>query len=388
MKYSFYLLLFLFTFSLSAQEKGGGMEFVEKPFEELLAQAKAEDKVIFIDAYTTWCGPCKMMAAKIFPDATVGTVYNERFINAKFDMEKGEGPALARRYNVVAYPTYLFVDGNGDIVHKGLGYIPQDKFLALADVAVSDNNLGALNARYKAGERSPEFVKMYAQTLTDVYEQERAGEVISVYLDSEKDWSSPEIMTMILDNPGEPGDKRMIYLVEHADAAIKTAGSASYMMTMQRSLITKYMRDAGVRALPPAEKMETVYTKWAAPIRGRLMAHYGMLHAEQSRDMDAYVPAALAYFNAYPSEDAYELDKAAWSIFENSEDMAALKVALTWAIKSVELEENYNSLDTLARLYDKVGNRAKAVETAKKAIVIAKEAGVPYEDTEELLKEK
>ncbi|WP_273446115.1 thioredoxin family protein [Neolewinella agarilytica] len=388
MKYSFYLLLFLFTFSLSAQEKGGGMEFVEKPFEELLAQAKAEDKVIFIDAYTTWCGPCKMMAAKIFPDATVGTVYNERFINAKFDMEKGEGPALARRYNVVAYPTYLFVDGNGDIVHKGLGYIPQDKFLALADVAVSDNNLGALNARYKAGERSPEFVKMYAQTLTDVYEQERAGEVISVYLDSEKDWSSPEIMTMILDNPGEPGDKRMIYLVEHADAAIKTAGSASYMMTMQRSLITKYMRDAGVRALPPAEKMETVYTKWAAPIRGRLMAHYGMLHAEQSRDMDAYVPAALAYFNAYPSEDAYELDKAAWSIFENSEDMAALKVALTWAIKSVELEESYNSLDTLARLYDKVGNRAKAVETAKKAIVIAKEAGVPYEDTEELLKEK
>ncbi len=364
------------------------MEFVEKPFEELLAQAKAEDKVIFIDAYTTWCGPCKMMAAKIFPDATVGTVYNERFINAKFDMEKGEGPALARRYNVVAYPTYLFVDGNGDIVHKGLGYIPQDKFLALADVAVSDNNLGALNARYKAGERSPEFVKMYAQTLTDVYEQERAGEVISVYLDSEKDWSSPEIMTMILDNPGEPGDKRMIYLVEHADAAIKTAGSASYMMTMQRSLITKYMRDAGVRALPPAEKMETVYTKWAAPIRGRLMAHYGMLHAEQSRDMDAYVPAALAYFNAYPSEDAYELDKAAWSIFENSEDMAALKVALTWAIKSVELEESYNSLDTLARLYDKVGNRAKAVETAKKAIVIAKEAGVPYEDTEELLKEK
>ncbi len=364
------------------------MEFVEKPFEELLAQAKAEDKVIFIDAYTTWCGPCKMMAAKIFPDATVGTVYNERFINAKFDMEKGEGPALAKRYNVVAYPTYLFVDGDGDIVHKGLGYIPQEKFLALADVAVSTDNLGALNKRYKEGERDAEFVKMYAQTLTDVYEQERAGEVISNYLDTQEDWSSPEIMTMLLANPGEPGDKRMIYLVEHADEAMKAGGASKFVMTMQRSLITKYMQEAGARALPPAEKMEATYIKWAAPIKDRLMAHYGMLHAEQSRNMDAYVPAALAYFKAFPSEDANELNSAAWNIFENSEDADALKVALTWAMKSVELDEGYANLDTLAWLYNKNGNRAKAVETAKKAITIAKEMGVPYEDTEKLLKEK
>lgn len=364
------------------------MEFVEKPFEELLAQAKAEDKVIFIDAYTTWCGPCKMMAAKVFPDATVGTVYNERFINAKFDMEKGEGPALAKRYNVVAYPTYLFVDGDGDIVHKGLGYIPQDEFLALADVAVSDNNLSALNERYNAGERSSEFVKMYAQTLTDVYEQERAGEVISVYLDAQEDWSSPEIMTMILANPGEPGDKRMIYLVEHADAAIEAAGSASFMMTMQRSLITKYMKEAGAGALPPVEKMEVTYTKWAAPIKDRLVAHYGMLHAEQSRNMEAYVLAALTYFKAYPSENSNELNTAAWNIFEYSEDPDALKVALTWAIKSVELKEGYANLDTLAWLYNKTGNRAKAVATAEKAIEKAKEMGVPYEDTEKLLKEK
>ncbi len=387
MKYSFYLLLFLFAFSLSAQEKGDGMEFVEKPFEELLAQAKAEDKVIFIDAYTTWCGPCKMMAAKVFPLPEVGEVYNERFINAKFDMEKGEGPALAKRYNVAAYPTYLFVDGDGDIVHKGLGYIPQEQFLALADVAVSPDNLGALNKRYSGGERNPEFVKMYAQTLTDVYEQERAGEVISTYLDTQEDWSSPEIMTMLLANPGEPGDKRMIYLVEHADEAMEAGGAGQFVMTMQRALITKYMKEAGARALPPAEKMEATYIKWAAPIKDRLMAHYGMLHAEQSRNMEAYVPAALAYFKAYPSEDSNELNSAAWNVFENSEDPDALKVALTWAMKSVELDEGYANLDTLAWLYNKNGNRAKAVETAEKAIALAKEMGVPYEDTEKLLKE-
>jgi len=364
------------------------MEFVEKPFDELLAQAKAEDKVIFIDAYTTWCGPCKMMAAKVFPDARVGEVYNKRFINAKFDMEKGEGPALAKRYSVVAYPTYLFVDGDGDIVHKGLGYIPQEKFLALADVAVSPDNLGALNKRYNDGEREAEFVKMYVETLTDIYEQDRAGEVISTYLDSQDDWSSPEIMSMLLANPGEPGDKKMIYLVEHADDAMEAAGAGSFVMTMQRSLITKYMKDAGTRALPPVEKMEATYTRWAAPIKVRLMAHYGMLHAEQSRDMEAYVPAALNYYKAFPSEDSNELNSAAWNIFENSENADALKVALAWAMKSVELEPGYANLDTLAWLYNKTGDRAKAVETANKAIAMAKEMGLPYEDTEKLLKEE
>ena len=229
MKNSLLLLLCCFSLSLFAQDKpmmaekgeaAAGMTFVEKPFDDLLAMAKKENKVIFIDAYTTWCGPCKMMAAKVFPEARVGEVYNERFINAKFDMEKGEGPALAKRYSVMAYPTYLFVDGNGDIVHKGIGYIPQDEFLALADAASGDSSLGAMNKRYDGGERSEEFLAEYSQVLTDVYEQEKAGKVSGEYLDMLQDWSAPETLNLLLANPGEPGGKRMKYLLANSDKAM------------------------------------------------------------------------------------------------------------------------------------------------------------------------
>lgn len=399
MKYSFYLLLCLFSLSITAQHtsdamaqdaKGEetGMIFVEKPFDELLAQAKKEDKVIFIDAYTTWCGPCKMMAAKVFPQEEVGKVYNEKFINAKFDMEKGEGPGLARRYNVAAYPTYLFVDGNGDIVHKGLGYIPAEQFLALADAASGENSLGAMNKRYDGGDRDAAFMRTYAEVLTGVYEQEKAGKIAGEYLDMQEDWSDPETMELLLSNPGDLGGKRMNYLLANADDAMEAAGASNFIMTIQRSIITNYMKEQGARQLPAAADLAPVYKEHGGAMAQRLTDHYDMLHAEQTRDNEAYVPAAVKYYDAYGSDNAMELNSVAWTIFESSEDQKQLKKALGWAKKSVEMEPGYANMDTLAWLYNKTGNKEMAKKTARRAIEIAKADGQDYSETAKILDEK
>ena len=397
MKNSLLLLLCCFSLSLFAQDapkmakKGAaetGMAFVEKPFDELLAMAKKENKVIFIDAYTTWCGPCKMMAKNVFPAEEVGAVYNERFINAKFDMEKGEGPGLAQRYSVMAYPTYLFVDGNGDIVHKGIGYIPQEQFLALADAAAGESSLGAMNKRYDGGERSAEFLAEYSQVLTDVYEQEKAGKVSGEYLAMQKDWSAPETMALLIANPGELGGKRMNYLLENADAAMEAAGASSFVMTMQQAIIGHYMKESGKRKLPEVADIAPTYEKYGGPLAERLTDHYAMLRAENMRDDDAYLPAAVKYYGTYGSDSAMELNSVAWTIFESSDDPAQLKQALAWAKKSVEMEPGYANMDTLAWLYNKTGDKEMAKKTAKAAIELAKKDGQDYSETAKILDEK
>ena len=93
---------------IKAQENNEGVVFVEnKTFAEAVAMAKESGKKVFLDCYTSWCGPCKMMTKNIFPQKAAGDYFNSEFVNIKLDMEKGEGPELAKRLKVRAYPTFV-----------------------------------------------------------------------------------------------------------------------------------------------------------------------------------------------------------------------------------------------------------------------------------------
>lgn len=107
-----------------------GIKFQQIRFADALAKAQKENKIIFIDAYASWCGPCKLMAKNTFTDANVGDFFNKKFINLKIDMEKdADGPEIMKKYRVSAYPTFLFIDGKGKLVHSLMGYQNASQFL-------------------------------------------------------------------------------------------------------------------------------------------------------------------------------------------------------------------------------------------------------------------
>jgi len=99
-----------------------GIKFFHGTWEEALKKAKTEGKHIFLDAYAVWCGPCKLMARQTFPKKDVGEYFNSHFINVKMDMERGEGLALSKKYEIKAYPTLLIINHKGDEVGRTLGY--------------------------------------------------------------------------------------------------------------------------------------------------------------------------------------------------------------------------------------------------------------------------
>lgn len=105
----------------TANPKVEGIQFVDLSWSKALAKAKKEKKLIFFDAYTSWCGPCKMMQKTVFTRKDVGEYFNATFINVKKDMEVGEGPQLANMYPIEGYPTLFFIDGNGKLVTSHLG---------------------------------------------------------------------------------------------------------------------------------------------------------------------------------------------------------------------------------------------------------------------------
>lgn len=108
-----------------------GIKFSKLTFQKAIKQAQATGKLIFIDVHTSWCGPCKEMAKTTFMDSEVGTVFNQRFINLKIDAEVGEdGPMISKAYTVTAYPTLLFVNGEGKLVRRLVGKQSKEKLLA------------------------------------------------------------------------------------------------------------------------------------------------------------------------------------------------------------------------------------------------------------------
>lgn len=115
----------------AAVDDAEGIHFTEGSWKDILKKAKAEKKVIFLDAYASWCGPCKVLQKNVFTKKAVGEFYNTKFINVKMDMEKGEGPALSQVYPLEAYPTLLYIDGNGKVLKKVLGLQTPEDLIAI-----------------------------------------------------------------------------------------------------------------------------------------------------------------------------------------------------------------------------------------------------------------
>ena len=91
-------------------------------------RALKEKKVLFIDFYTSWCAPCKVMEQSVFKDVLVSDYMNENCISIRVNAEKGNGPNMKIAYAVDAYPTMLFYSPNGDEVARKVGSMGIEEF--------------------------------------------------------------------------------------------------------------------------------------------------------------------------------------------------------------------------------------------------------------------
>ncbi len=160
-----FINFFLFATILPAE----GIEFFDGDYEEAFELANTSGKLVFVDAYAEWCGPCKRMAATTFKDSKVGDFFNKTFINMKIDMEKGQGLRFRQKYPVSAYPTLMFINGEGEIVHKATGGKDVDGIIQLAKLAMrKDDRSGSFAKKYEAGNRDYDLVMNYITALNKV----------------------------------------------------------------------------------------------------------------------------------------------------------------------------------------------------------------------------
>lgn len=126
----------LILMSVLSQVHGQSMNFLkmqEIGFEGVLKKAKSENKMVFMDVYAVWCGPCKLMDKTTFSDSLVAKKFNGEFISYKVNAEDVPGRVIVQKYMVNAFPTYLFFSPNGELVNRLEGVFPPKLLMDEAD---------------------------------------------------------------------------------------------------------------------------------------------------------------------------------------------------------------------------------------------------------------
>lgn len=148
-----------------------GINFNHQSWKEIVNKAKTDNKLIFVDFYTQWCGPCYNMATTVFTLPAVGSFYNNNFVCAKIDTENGEGIELAKKYGIRSYPTYLFIDPTTEKpVHRSSSRQTVEQFLQTGKCALNPTQRSFyLEEQYAKGNRERKLLEDYIVYKHSVY---------------------------------------------------------------------------------------------------------------------------------------------------------------------------------------------------------------------------
>lgn len=365
------LLIFITTFSSFGQ----GIQFFEGSFEEAKEQAKLENKLIFVDAYTTWCGPCKRLSKNVFPKAEVGSYYNSNFICVKLDMDKKENFDFAKNYMVTAYPTLLYIDGDGKMVHKALGGRDVTGFIKEGQKAYLSNPqiLEKYQQQYSEGDRAPEFLRDYITTLYRVGTPDEV--ILSEYLSgqTEAELVSDQNTNLIFLTANNINSPSTELLMADKDLYVAKYGQDKVDFKLN-SIVDNTVSKAA------AEKDKALFNAALEFLKKSKVEGYkakssssSLMFYQETGNFAEYSKTVSKHFKKYPGDNDQVLYRVAANFLLSSEDESYYDQCLSFAESAVALKDNFNNNLVLAKVYYAQGQLAEARVFAEYAITRANE---------------
>ena len=366
-----------------------GMHFEHNlSWKDIQAKAKAENKYIFMDAFTTWCGPCKYMAANIFPMEDVGNFFNKSFINVKVQLDttkadneevKGwyaDAHGIMTDYKVNVFPTYLFFDPNGKLVHRAIGSSSADVFITKASDALNpEKQYYVLLDKYTAGEKSPEFLRKMAVSALEVYDRDNSSKISKEYLATQKDLLTKENLDFIDKFTQSSKDPGFALIMNNEKKYDEVKGRGAANKKLVEIITNEDLYPALFKRGSPTPDWtalhNTITTKY--PRYGKEVISTGKVMYYQSKsDWPNFQTAVLAYMNSYGAgASSAQLNTFAWTVFENCKDMTCVKEALDWSRRSFAQKEDPMYMDTYANILYKMGKKDEAIKWEEKALALA-----------------
>lgn len=384
------IILFLFLVISTVLFSQDGIKFGKQSFAQTLEQAKKENKLIFLDAFASWCGPCKLLDKNVFPKKEVGDYFNANFLNLHIDMEKGEGIEIAKKYGIYSYPTLLFIDGDGKVVYKAAGYMSPQELISIAKEALNpENTLENKIAKFEGGEKDPEFLMGLIKN-TYATDFSLAQKVATRYFQTRTDatYSKEEAGMLLFFTKTIDDDLYKIFSAKKAELSTQIPESylAEYDKQLKLNTVLQKSFDANNQSINESTFLTEGTKIYGEKEAKQLLNKINMDLFFNQKKYDDYAKSALNYYQNPKDFATDELNNVAWNFYLYVTDKTLLTQVTQLCLEGIKKEENSQNTDTLANIYYKLGDNKNAKLWAKKSIEIAKAKGDEYASTEELLK--
>lgn len=339
----------------------------------MLDKAAIEDKLVFIDCYTSWCAPCKWMDKNVFVKEEVYTFFNENFINYKIDMEKGEGPALGKRYNVNSYPTYLFVDSKGNLVHLAKSRMEVEEFIQEAKNALNpEKAFGKLTEKYQSGTMNLNQLASYAIQLNKLGSRDGGKIVDEILKKADSQWMKSEIGWDLIESFTKDKESELFKVLNaNRDFYERSYGKEKiysiYRGILQRELYQYSRNGEKEMFFQSLDSLKALN----APIRDIAIMHSNFYL--QNLDVESYIETSDMYVDQYLQQDEETIAFIAKSVLNyHTEDKALMQQAAKIIKKAYAMApDNYGIVSTYAQILGHIGEKTEAIKAAELAVAMA-----------------
>lgn len=281
------------------------VEWFHGSLEEALAKAKAEDTLVMMDVGAYWCPPCQRLYEEVFVRPEVGAALGEAYVPLHVDAEKGEGPELAERYHVQAFPTVLVLEPTG--VEKGriVDFLPAKELLA------------ALTKISEGGNVLAELADEVEDHPDDLAKRQALAHAYLLAADAES--AAPHMETVLL---GDPRNE---------------LGLASRVMYDRALFVTHKLEGDSDGAIAQFHELQRRFPESKDAVRA--YRHIGRLHCKSGREAEAV--ASLQAMVATNPEDPSLASSFGWFSFRQKcgveEGLAAVTKAIALAPEDPDL---------------------------------------------------
>ena len=372
--------MLIFSMNVVAQ----GIEFEKGSWANALEKAKAEDKLIFVDGYAVWCGPCKVMAKKIFPLPEVGDYFNKNFINVKMDMEKGEGLSFRKKYPISAYPTLYFINPDGNLVQSTRG-APRTA-QALLDLAMQatkkfDRSVNYMK-RYESGDRSYETMYNLVKTLNK--SGKPSLKYANEYLRTQDNLNTKENLHFLFEALTQVDSRVFDEFAKHKES-FTSYYADDFIHTWVEKAAMKTVSNAIEFDSPELlEEAKTKYAQLYPQNKNAFNSKADVTYATETNDSDLFLSASKSA--SLTVVEKKEIINQALNIF--ADNPKVIKQAEKWAKSIVSEEESAANYYLLAMTQVKSERVSQAIKSLEKCIELtdpeAREAKIYIEQLQKL----